>query len=183
MRRGDKNAFDQIYWRYWHKLFMYSGKVVKDEEEAQDIVQDIFISLWQRRKSLGEIKCLSSYLHGAVRFKGFAYIRANLFKNNYLSSLRSHLEDGNDSINEQINFKELNTILHGEIGKLPPKMREIFILSRVEQLTYKEIADRLNISDKTVKKQINRSLSIFRRTLEQNPGSLLTFILTQIYIR
>lgn len=182
IRQDDRNAFDQIYKRYWKKLFMYAGKVVRDEDEAQDIVQDIFVSLWQRRREELCINSLSSYLHGAVRYKGLRYVRSNLTKHNYLSSLQNFFETGSDMLNEQLDVKELNLLIHDQIGQLPPKMKEIFILSRIEQLSHKEIAERLNISDKTVKKQINRSLNIFRLILDKKSGSLLAFMITQYFL-
>jgi len=181
LTQDDREAFDQIYNRYWKKLFMYAGKVVRDEDEAQDIVQEVFVSLWQRRKALININSLSSYLHGAIRFKGLGYIRSNSYKHNYISSLQVFFEEGSDTLNEQMEMKELDALIHKEIGKLPPKMREIFILSRVEQLSHKEIAEKLNISDLTVKKQINRSLNLFRLVLDERSGGLVTLMLLHYF--
>ncbi|SMD13250.1 RNA polymerase sigma-70 factor [Pedobacter nyackensis] len=179
--QDDREAFDQIYSRYWKKLFVYAGKVVRDEDEAQDIVQEVFVSLWQRRQLLININSLSSYLHGAIRFRGLGYIRANLYRHNYLSSIHCFFEEGSDLLNEHIDMKELDGVIHSEIAKLPPKMREIFILSRIEQMSHKEIAERLNISDKTVKKQINRSLNLFRLVLDERSGSLLSLMLSYFF--
>nr|WP_121269201.1 RNA polymerase sigma-70 factor [Pedobacter schmidteae] len=177
---GDRKAFDQIYIRYWKRLLTYSGKIVRDEEEAQDIVQEVFVSFWKRRSELGDLDCLSSYLHGAIRFRSLGYIRSNLYKHNYLESLKSFFEEGTDMVNEHIDREELNAVIHSEISKLPPKMREIFILSRMEQMSHREIAERLNISDKTVKKQINRSLNLFRLVLDEKSGSLLFWAMIQL---
>ncbi len=173
LHNGDRDAFDQIFNRYWRKLFIYAGKVVRDEETAQDIVQDVFISLWQRKAALVGVDSLSSYLHGAIRYKGIGHIRANLHKSNYAASIQAFFVDGCDSLNEHIDLQDLNEVIHHEIGKLPPKMREIFIMSRMEHLSNKEIAEKLNISDKTVKKQINRALNLFRLVLDEKSGSLL----------
>ncbi len=180
---GDRSAFDQIFNRYWKKLYNYANKVIKDEESAQDIVQEVFVSLWQRRLTLTEVESLSSYLHGAIRFKGLGYIRSNLYKRNYAASIQSFFDEGCDSLNEQIDLKELNDVIHHEISKLPPKMREIFILSRMEHLTNKEIAEKLNISDKTVKKQINRSLNLFRLVLDEKSGSMLHLFIISFLLR
>jgi RNA polymerase sigma-70 factor (ECF subfamily) len=181
--QDDRTAFDEIYFRYWKKLFLYSGKIVRDEDEAEDIVQEVFISLWRRRSELSNIISLSSYLHGAVRFRSLSYIRNNLYKNNYLSSLKSIFEEGTDMVNEYINLEELNGVIDREISKLPPKMREIFVLSRVEQMSHHEIAELLNISDKTVKKQINRSLNQFRLVLNEKSGSLLVLVIFSFFCR
>jgi RNA polymerase sigma-70 factor (ECF subfamily) len=180
LHQGDRGAFDQIFSRYWKKLFIYANKVIRDEANAQDIVQEVFVSLWQRRMTMGNVDSLSSYLHGAIRYKGLGYIRSNVHKNNYAASMQAFFEESCDSLNEHIDLKDLNTILHHEIDKLPPKMREIFIMSRMEQLSNKEIAERLNISDKTVKKQINRSLNLFRLVLDEKSGSLLQVIIISL---
>lgn len=177
---GNRKAFDQIYIRYWKKLLLYSGKIVRDEEEAQDIVQEVFVSFWKRREELADLDSLSSYLHGAIRLRSLGYIRRNLYKHNYLESLKSFFEEGADMVNEHINKEELDAVIHSEISKLPPKMREIFILSRMEQMSHREIAERLNISDKTVKKQINRSLNLFRLVLDEKSGSLLFLAMVQL---
>lgn len=177
---GDRKAFDQIYLRYWKKLLLYSGKIVRDDEEAQDIVQEVFVSFWKRRDELADLDSLSSYLHGAIRLRSLGYIRRNLYKHNYLESLKSFFEEGTDMVNEHINKEELDAVIHSEISKLPPKMREIFILSRMEQMSHREIAERLNISDKTVKKQINRSLNLFRLVLDEKSGSLLFLAMVEL---
>lgn len=168
--KNDRAAFDQLFNLYWKKLFIYAVKIVKDEVEAQDIVQDIFVSLWQRRETLEEIKSFASYLYGAVRFKSMAYIRNNLGKNNYFKSLAHFFEEGRDLINEAFDARELNELLQVEIDKLPPKMKEVFRLSRMEQLSHKEIAEQLNISETTVKKQIQLSLKYFRMVLADRSG-------------
>lgn len=178
--QDDRGAFDQIYIRYWKKLLLYSGKIVRDEGEAEDIVQEVFISFWKRRAEFVNVQSLSAYLHGAIRFRSLSYIRNNLYKNNYLSSLKSFFEEGVDMVSEYMNSEELNAVIHSEISKLPPKMREIFVLSRMEQMSHREIAEHLNISDKTVKKQINRSLNLFRLVLDEKSGSLL--LLTMVGI-
>lgn len=183
MIQDDRTAFDVIYFRYWKPLFLNAGKIVRNNDEAEDIVQEVFISLWKRRSELSNIISLTSYLHGAVRFRSLSYIRNNLYKNNYLSSLKSIFEEGVDMVNEYINLEELNGVIDTEISKLPPKMREIFVLSRVEQMSHSEIAEHLNISDKTVKKQINRSLNLFRLVLNEKSGNLLALAMFSLFFR
>ncbi len=182
IREGDdRTAFDEIFNRYWERLFMYAAKVIRDEEEAQDIVQEVLVSLWQRRENLS-IDSLSSYLYGAIRFKGLAYVRANLTRNNYLESLGYFFEEGRDLINEQLDAQELETLIRTEIDRLPPRMKEIFILSRIEQLSHKEIAERLNISDQTVKKQINLSLKLFRLILDERSGTVISLVIARFLL-
>ena len=182
IRQDHSPAFDQVFERYWERLFDYSTKVIRNEDEAQDIVQDVLVSLWQRRHNLN-IDSLSSYLHAAIRFKGLAYIRANLTKNNYMDSLGCFFEEGRDFLNEELDARDLEMMIKSEIDKLPPRMREIFILSRIEQLSHKEIAERLNISDQTVKKQINLSLKLFRLLLDERSGTVLSLLMAKFFFK
>jgi RNA polymerase sigma-70 factor (ECF subfamily) len=85
---GNREAFNEIYERYWLKLYMASIKRIKSSDDAKDIVQDLFISLWMKRESLVINKSLSSYLYTAIKYKVINYIEANIVKNNYLSSLK-----------------------------------------------------------------------------------------------
>lgn len=160
--QDNREAFDEIYSRYWDKLYVYTAKAIKDKEAAKDIIQEIFVSLWLRRDSLKNNDSLSGYLFTAARFKGITYIQSNLKKSSFEPALIEHFTGRQDSLNEQLAAKELNTIVNDEIRKLPEKMREIYILSRKEQLSHKEIAEKLQISDKTVKKQISNALKLFR---------------------
>lgn len=182
LQGADREAFDEIYARYWKKLLFYAGKVIRDQEDAQDIVQEIFIALWRQKDNETIIRSLSSYLHSAVRYKGFSYIRANYNKNNYISSIAHYFEEGSDTLNQQFDAKELEAIIHQEIDNLPPKMREVFILSRIEQLSYKEIAEQLNISEETVKKQIHRSLKHFKLMIDKRSGEILIFIIASFFL-
>ncbi|WP_316814511.1 RNA polymerase sigma-70 factor [Pedobacter nyackensis] len=180
---NDMEAFDYLFNRHWEKLYRYASGILKDDVEAQDVVQEVFVSLWQRRTELDEIKSPSSYLYGAIRFKSMAYIRNNLGKNNYFESLSHFFEEGRDVINEAFDARELNELIESEIDKLPAKMKEVFRLSRMDQLSHKEIAEQLNISEKTVKKQIQLSLKYFRMVLADRSGAIklviIIFLLNQ----
>jgi len=162
LQNGEKWAFDEIYARYWEKLFVYLIKVVTDKEEASDILQEIFISLWHRRFSLGGISSLKAYLFMSAKYKSLDYIKENINKNRYLESITVFFDRQNDSMEEQYAADELSILIDKEIDRLPPKMREVFILSRRENLSHKMISEKLMISEKTVKKQINNVLKVLR---------------------
>lgn len=181
LRQDDRLAFTELYNRHWEMLFTSVLKVTKDDEESMDIVQEIFIALWLKRTELGNIQSISGYLYKAVRNRGLMYIRANIVRNNYLSSLNQHLDEVRDTLGEQQAAKELEMILQQELDRLPAKMREVFILSRQQHLSHKEIAQRLNISDKTVKKQINNALKHFKDKLEDNSITSIALITLLIF--
>ena len=165
---GDKDAFDQIYNLYWKRLFLYVVKVIRDSEAAEDIVQEIFVSLWLRRLEITEQRTLSGYLFTAARFKGINYVQDQLKKGKHADSLIDHFNASQDGLDDLMEAKELNSIINKEIEKLPPKMRDVFVLSRRDQLSHKEISEKLQISDKTVKKQINNALKHFRLVLSKD---------------
>lgn len=165
--REYKPAFDELYSRYWEKLFLYLVRVIKDREEAEDILQEVFVSVWARRKQLLQIQSLDAYLFSAVRFQGLKYIRKETKKGLFVNSLISYFNEIDDSLSEQQNAKEVQLMLDKVIDELPGKMQQVFVLSRKEHLSHKEIAEVLNISDKTVKKQINNALKIFKFKLEK----------------
>jgi RNA polymerase sigma-70 factor (ECF subfamily) len=180
LREDNKDAFDVIYMRYWERLYFYLVKAIKNAEEAEDILQDVFVSLWKRRSDLDGIESLSAYLFSCVRYGGFRYIRNEIKKNEFRKSWNSLFHEEDHLPEMQLAANELSRLLNKEIDKLPVKMREVFILSRKEELSYKEIAHKLNISDKTVKKQISNALKYLH--LKLNGKVLLPlFFLIQLF--
>lgn len=182
--QGDRDAFDQVYNSYWHRLFLYVVKVIRDQDAAEDIVQEIFVSLWLRKSEISSQSSLSGYLFTAARFKGINFVQDQLKKGKHNESLISHFTSRQDTLNEAFEAKELNSLIDIELEKLPPKMREVFVLSRKENLSHKEISEQLQISDKTVKKQINNALKHFRIALNYDAllcaGCLLNCLLTSL---
>ncbi|NLR58654.1 RNA polymerase sigma-70 factor [Chitinophaga polysaccharea] len=158
LKEGNREAFDVIYLRYWEQLYFYLVKAIKDTEEAEDILQEVFVSLWKRRHNLGNITSLYTYLFSCVRYGGFRYIRQQMKKTTFRQSWGFLFSEADEVFEQQLEASELLHLVNREIDKLPLKMREVFILSRKEDLSHKEIAHKLNISDKTVKKQINNAL-------------------------
>ncbi|MFC0318668.1 MULTISPECIES: RNA polymerase sigma factor [Olivibacter] len=174
LKKEDYGAFSEIYNRNWEKILRYVSKVISiDSEDAQDVVQEIFLSLWKRKNEI-QIDNLISWLYAAARKQALFHLRTNSNRKKYLLSLSEKLSEISDSLNEQLAESELAALIDREIDKLPAKMREIFILSRKENLSYKEIAEKLGISDKTVKKQINNTLKKFRIKIDADSlGSLI----------
>lgn len=161
-KKGDDAAFELIYERYWQLLYVAACKVLADEEEAKDVVQEVFISLLHRGSSLEINVTLSAYLYSAVRYKVFDYISKKKVRQNHLDSLDQYISAGNCPTDRALIVKEINAEIEKEIQNLPAKMKEVFELSRKDELSYKQIADTLNISDKTVKKQISNALKLLK---------------------
>jgi RNA polymerase sigma-70 factor (ECF subfamily) len=162
LKCGDDSAFTTIYKRYWAPLYHSAFAIIRDEDGAQDIVQSVFISLWQRREE-ADIRVLKSYLFQATRFLVFKAIRYR--KNDQLFCERLKAISSEIIADDPLLFKEQQQLLSKLLSNLPEECRETFRLSREEGLTYKKIAVHLNISEKTVEKRLSRSLKHLRRGL------------------
>ncbi|QNL51072.1 RNA polymerase sigma-70 factor [Olivibacter sp. SDN3] len=177
LRQGDRQAFSKLYDLYWEMLYCYVVRVLRDKEDAMDVVQDTFISLWQQRAALGEVQSLQAYLKAMARYKAMKCIRDNIRKHDYLESLLDCFTQHEESPEGLMVAHELRGIIDAEIERLPTMMRKVFILSRRENLSYKEIASKLVISDKTVKKQISNALRILRSKINDPHVTSLLLLL------
>lgn len=166
LSEGDELSFSMIFDLYWESLFTYVVRVLKDKDESVDIVQDTFAALWQQRDKLDHVKSLKGYLFSIAHYKALRYIKSNIQRNDYLKSMSAFLPGVDDQLEATLYARELVLYIEKELLNLPPKMREVFMLSRMEHLSHKEIADKLGISDKTVKKQINYSIRFLRLKIE-----------------
>jgi len=180
LKQGDRIAFDFVFKLYWDPLLIYLSKLVKDRTDAEDLLQNIFVNLWNKAQS-SEIQHLHTWLYGAARKSALFYHRTQGNQKKLIASILDYIQVEGFSLSEQQQGKELQQIIDREIEQLPAKMKEVFILSRQEQLSYKEIAERLEISDQTVKKQISNALSILRNNLKkQGLYSLLLLLLIDL---
>lgn len=172
----DDQAFAEVYHRYKGVLFLHARRMLGNDEEAKDVLQELFTTLWTKRNSINLTTSLSAYLYAAVRNRVFDMIAHRKIEEKYIASLAGFIEKGEYVTDEQLLEQELKELIEKEIALLPPKMREVFELSRKQELSYKEIADQLHISDKTVKKQVNNALHILRGKLDTVFTSIACFL-------
>lgn len=165
LQQDSRDAFDQLYERYWEQLFTFVTNVVGDRDEAKDIVQEVFITLWCRRAKTNGILSLNAYLFSIAKYNSIRYIRKTLHENSCLDSLKLFLDKEGDPVSREIEVNELSLLINKEVEQLPSKMKEVFTLSRDQHLSHKLISEKLTISDKTVKKQINNVLKHLRLKL------------------
>lgn len=162
LRNNDKQAFAEIYDRYWEQMSLYVLKITRSPEDACDIVQDVFVSIWKRRTELIISGALKAYLLKSVRNLSIRYIEKNISKKGFVASLSLYWKSPDMSTTHALEFRELESKLTRIVAKLPPKMQQVFVLSRHENLSYKEIAQRLGIAETTVKKQVSNALKMIR---------------------
>jgi RNA polymerase sigma-70 factor (ECF subfamily) len=162
IQENDLVAFERIYNKYWSKLYLSAYNILRDRQVSEDITQEVLVNLWMKRANL-QLTSLNAYLYTSVRYQVFNIIRsgkvrADLF--NRLEGLFSN-NGGEDILSE----KDINRLLEQGIAELPEKCRQIFIMSRKEHLSTKEIAERLGIAPKTVENQLTVALNRLRKTL------------------
>lgn len=162
LKLGDRSAFAEIFDRYSDLLYVHAYNKLRHKEEAKDMVQDVFIKLWDKHRQL-EIKSnLSGYLYVMVRNSIFSLISHKNVINNYSAAFCKFRLEGEAVTDHLIREKQLAKIIEAEIAALPPRMREVFELRRKEHLSNKQIALRLNISELTVSDQMKKALRQLR---------------------
>ncbi len=164
--KGDADAFSEIYNRYRGVLYLHALRMLKNEDEAKDIVQDLFTVLWVKRNDIEVTGTISGYLYSAVKNRILDHIARNQTRKKYISSLAGFISEGEFVTDNQIREKELTTLIEKEVELLPEKMKQIFKLSRLNNLSHKDIALELKLSDKTVKKQVSNALIILKKKLD-----------------
>ena len=169
-KQGDKKAFEYIFKLYYSPLCFFAQSILLEKETAEDLVKDFFLSLWENREKIKINSSLKGYLHQSVKNKCFNYIRDNKkkigqsFEDTDLDLLHKPMDS---FILEKIISEELKNTLDKIIDELPEQRRLIFIMSRYEDMSHNEIAQKLNISRNTVKVQIFKALSFIRNALEK----------------
>lgn len=170
----DKNAFDEIYRRYWSDLFNSAYNILRERESCMDIVQELFIWLWEHRNQLN-VTSLKPYLLVAIKFKVANYIRSGKVRTSFFDKLKQ-IEEPYELVEDSIEVKELMAIIDDFTNQLPERCREVFLLSRREHLSNKEIAERLGISVKTVENQMTIAIKKLRTSLTRISSIFLLFL-------
>jgi len=164
-KAGDETGFSEIYDRYWAVLYRHAYKLLKEKPTAQDVVQEVFVMLWDKIPNLELQGSLSSYLYTTVRNKILNVIQKEKIHERYITSFGHFIERSETVTDHRIREQMLRERIEREVAHLPTKMRHVFELSRTQHLSYKEIAQELNLSDKTVKKQVSNAIKILRLKL------------------
>lgn len=174
LKNDDRSAFTEIYHRYAKALtgFAVANNKLFDLNDASDMLHDLFAWLWAERKQLQLTGSLKNYLFTAIRNRIIDHIRKNSSQQRYAAFLAALDESYAYSAHQQLEAKELNQFLENSLAKLSPRIQEIYLLSRKEYLSIKEIAEKLELSEQTVKNQLTTALNYLKKSLP-----LLTFLL------
>jgi len=175
LNQGSQLAYTEVYHRYHAALYIHVFNKIRLREESRDIVHDLFCSLWIKRETLALQTTLAAYLYTAARYRVFDLIGRRQVSAKFLESIGDFADRDDRIADHLIREKQLQAMIDREIAALPEKMREIFELSRKGHLSHRAIAELLELSEKTVKKQVNNSLKILR-------SKLGTYIFTAFFL-
>ncbi|SEM15351.1 RNA polymerase sigma-70 factor, ECF subfamily [Olivibacter domesticus] len=169
LKSGDIKAFEQIYDKYWSKLFDQAHRRLADEEIVKEFIQDLFTELWLNKGKIEIHTSLSSYLQQSLKFKIFNHYKSQQVQERYKEfvNIQASLRSGNSNQTEEhLNYTDLHQALKKCIEKLPKQAQRVYKLKQEDGLTYPEIAALLQISISTVEKHIIRALKTIREELK-----------------
>ncbi|MDB4583682.1 RNA polymerase sigma-70 factor [Draconibacterium sp.] len=169
LKDGDMLAFDAIYKQYFTRLYGFILKIIKQESDAEEILQQVFVKIWESRLAINTNSSFDSYLFTIAYNSTVSLLRKRVNEKKYLEHLKSIQQiESHSNIIEEIDFKDIKNNFQKLVGQLTPRQREIYNLSREEELTYSEIAKKLNISVNTVENHMVKALSFIKKNIDKS---------------
>ncbi|MEO8413821.1 MAG: RNA polymerase sigma-70 factor [Ginsengibacter sp.] len=162
LAKGDEKIFEQVFKTHFKNLHAYAFTMLRDEMVAEEMVQNIFYKLWERPENLSISGSVAAYLYRAVHNESLNHLKHMKVRLKHQKHVLYQMKNQTDTASKKILLKELEGKLHKAMQELPEQCRTIFQLSRFEELKYREIADRLKISPKTVENQMGKALKLLR---------------------
>jgi RNA polymerase sigma-70 factor (family 1) len=163
--KDEQKAFRELYDKYWEPLYKNALYRLGSDADAQDMVQEVFIGLWRNKNSIQNIGSLSAYLFTALKYTIIKRIYRQAKKGIMVPLSVEELEHVELTTEELLQYKELQSVIANEVANLPTRMQQVYHLSRNELLSTKEIAQRLNLSEQTVKNTLSAALKRLREKL------------------
>jgi len=163
---GDERAFQHLFTRYYPRMISFAGMMVKSPYAAEEIVQEVFIRLWEQREVLAEVKSPENFVFIVIRNHTFNYLRAAANEQNRREQLWEALQQRAADETITLEMQEADQFFEKILAKLSPQQQKIFRMSREEGFSHQQIADELQLSKDTVKKHIANSLKVFKSYLK-----------------
>lgn len=173
-------AFDVLYKKYSRRIYKFGFSILKSQEEAENLIQDVYLNLWENRHKVAEDSSVKSYLFTIAYNSSISIIRKKARESQFVEYLKTLQEVNEDPVNVALEYNELTNKLDEIIKVLPRRQREVYLMHRVEGLKYNEIAERLNISVNTIENHMSRAL----RTIREKLGdySLIAILFWYLFI-
>jgi len=183
IKAGDKSAYEALFLEHYKNMVLYAKKFVMETEVSRDIVQDVFIYIWDKRQKLQIDKSISSYLFRAVKNACFNYLKREDYKKDYIKQFLLSVNNGapatskSEDVHELVVHNDLLVRIEAIIESLPEQCKNMFRMSRFRGLKNKEIAEIYSVSPRTVETQIYRALKVLKENLSLYMTSAATFFL------
>lgn len=178
LAQRDETAFEQVFKTHFKRLHAYAFTILRDETEAEEMVQQVFFKLWERNETLSLNGSVSAYLYRAVHNESLNYIKHQKVRSRHQLQVAYRMKNEVEQPAKKVMAGELEKKIQEALLELPEQCRTVFQLSRFEELKYREIADQLDISVKTVENQMGKALKLMRAKLVD----FLTYILLFIHL-
>jgi RNA polymerase sigma-70 factor (ECF subfamily) len=167
IRQGDVKQFESLFRSSYASLVRYAKTLIKDQDSAEEIVQDLFFRLWQDKEKIKIESSLNGYLFRSVHNKCLHYIEHSRVVERHVEEISAHQRDSQETPSDILHYKELQARIAKILERLPERCGRIFCMSRFEGLKYSEIAEKLSVSVKTVESNMGRALKEFRKELAE----------------
>ena len=180
IRQGNERVYETVFRKHYQALCNYACGILKDMDDAEEVVQSIFLKLWEQRESIEINVSLKSYLYRAVHNTCLNRLKHLKIQDTYRQYVGDYLEETFDSATEIMDKVELENRIENALEKLPEQCKIIFKMSRFEELKYQEIANKLGLSIKTIENQIGKALRIMRMELSDYLPVMFLFMLNLV---
>ena len=180
IKEGNGQAFEKIFREYFKSLHAYAYTFMKDDEQAEEVVQNVFCRIWEKRGQLSPDGSLKAYLYRSVHNESLNYLKHQKTRAVFQVHHTNNGEQTGNEASEKVMVAELDVHIQKALNELPLQCRTIFQLSRFENLKYKQIADQLNLSVKTVENQMGKALKVLRLKLAEFLPIVL-YIIIRLY--
>jgi RNA polymerase sigma-70 factor (family 1) len=165
IKAGNMLAFDILYKKYSKRLYKFAYSILKSTEESENIIQDVFLNLWENRQNIEKDSSVKYYIFTIAHNSAISIIRKKTSESHFIEYLKSLQDLTQEPVNLELEYNELKDKLDEIINKLPERQKEVYLLHSEEGLKYKEIAFKLNISVNTIENHISRALKTIRAKL------------------
>jgi RNA polymerase sigma-70 factor (ECF subfamily) len=166
LKNGSESAYELLFKEYYKVLVIFATKYLKDVEASKELVQELFVHIYERRENLDINSSLKSYLFRSVHNRSINYINSRKIREKYAEHYSQTADIKQNTLEQDVNASELENALHTAINQLPPRCKVIFKMNRFDGLSNNEIAEKLTLSKRTVETQISKALKILRVKLE-----------------
>ncbi len=168
LREHNQQVFDYVFHEYYSSLCYYASQFIENHKDIEDLVQELFVTIWEKGEQLYIDSSLRAYLFVAVKHRCISHLRKQKSAEKYEDYLKSVLETNHNAVEQQYTERELREMIDQAVENLSPKCAEVFRLSREQGFSNQEIADQLSMSKRTVETHISNALRSLRAELQEN---------------